>query len=216
MCGRSHRAALITDDEIAARFDSLPLEGEERIYLATHAPRYRYLLDRVDAVRRELGFPQEGRGLRLLDIGPSFQTQLLRDRYPDAEVATLGLEPSAVSSARPGERHVEFDLNDAADAEAWPRLDAFPLIVFAEVIEHLYTAPAKVLVCAASWLAAEGVILVQTPNAVAAHRRAMMLAGRNPYHRIRENRKNPGHFREYTRAELEQEASAAGLVTTEA
>ena len=56
-----------------------------------------------------------------------------------------------------------------------------------------------------------GVLVVQTPNAVSLPRRLAMLGGRNPYELIREDATNPGHFREYTAAELRRYAAVAGL-----
>jgi hypothetical protein len=81
----------------------------------------------------------------------------------------------------------------------------------AEVIEHLYTSPATVLRCAATWLEPTGLLVLQTPNAASLFKRLRLLAGRHPYQPIRETRTNPGHFREYTLGELRFAVNAAGL-----
>jgi hypothetical protein len=39
-----------------------------------------------------------------------------------------------------------------------------------------------------------------------------MFFGRNPFERIRENKLNPGHFREYTRRELVEYAANSGFI----
>ncbi|MNC88966.1 hypothetical protein D3C83_48490 [compost metagenome] len=54
-------------------------------------------------------------------------------------------------------------------------------------------------------------LILQTPNAAALHKRMALLFGRNPYERIREDVRNPGHFREYTLRELADYGAAAGL-----
>ena len=207
----SEARRLPIEKEILARYDGPALVPEERVYLRVHARRYEYLLALIDRHRREMGLDPGGRGMRLLDVGPSFQTQLLRDLYPEATVTTLGLEVSAVSTARPGERHIEFDLNDSLDPEAWPAVEPHPLVIMAEVIEHLYTPPTSVLRCATGWLEPSGVLVLQTPNAASLFRRLKLLAGRNPYNLIRETRRNPGHFREYTLRELIAATAEAGF-----
>jgi hypothetical protein len=202
---------LYTAKEIVARFDRSNLDEEERKYLSAHARRFEFLLALVDQLRQELGIDPAGRDMRLLDVGPSFQTELFRQLYGDAVVTTIGLEPSAVSSARRGEGHIEFDLNDAFNPDAWPSVDPHPLAVMAEVIEHLYTSPVTVLRCVATWLQPSGLLVLQTPNAAALFKRLELLAGRNPYHLIRESKQSPGHFREYTLHELRSAAYAAGF-----
>jgi len=60
-----------------------------------------------------------------------------------APVDTLGLEAEA---ATPEGRHYHFNLNDTQRREKWRRdLGPYDLIVFAEVLEHLFTAPELVL-----------------------------------------------------------------------
>ena len=197
--------------EIIAQFDRSTLDEEEWAYLKVQARRFELLMSLVEELRGELELDPAGGDMRLLDVGPSFQTELFRRLYPEAVVTTLGLEPSAVSVARPGERHITFDLNDAFYPEAWPHVDPHPLIVMAEVIEHLYTSPVTVLRCAATWLEPSGLLVLQTPNAAALFNRLRLLAGRNPHKLIRETRTNPGHFREYTLSQLRFAAKAAGL-----
>ena len=61
-----------------------------------------------------------------------------------------------------------------------------------------------------------GLIIVQTPNAAALRNRLLLAAGRNPYERIRLDPTNPGHFREYTLAELADVAAGAGFLVERA
>ena len=68
----------------------------------------------------------------------------------------------------------------------------YDVIVFAEVIEHLYTAPELVLPYLRELLVLGGVLLLQTPNAVSLRKRAKLLLGVNPFERIRTERDNPG------------------------
>lgn len=161
-------------------------------YAAYHAPRYAFLL----ALLAELGVSADS---HLLDIGPSRLTGLVRDRF-GARVDSLGY---LREDAPEGICHADFDLNLAQDDVNWRRdLPCYDGVVMAEVIEHLYTAPERVLRFVYTLVAEGGWLVLQTPNAASLPKRLKLLAGRNPYERIRVDRRDPGHFREYTVREL--------------
>jgi len=184
-------------------------------YLEYHRQRFQYVLEKC----REL-CPDPG--AEVLDIGRSHLSRMLLQNY--TSVTTLGLPLSereqfgheAGWGALDGKSyagHIVFDLNDAQTIERIDTDRTFDLIVFAETIEHLHTAPELVLGLLANLLAPGGLILCQTPNATALPRRVMMLLGRNPYELLRINAGNRGHIREYTRAELVAIGRRAGLAT---
>ena len=190
-------------DQLAA-IQEPALQSEWRSYLGYHARRYDLLLRAVLRLLGDSGAP------RILDVGPMFETALLRDRVPGATVDTMGFA-QPIFPPRPGERHLEVDLNLAGNPAA-PAADAsYDGIVMGEVIEHLYTAPSIVLGYLAGWLRPGGFLVLQTPNALALHKRLRMLVGRSPLEPIRESRQNPGHFHEYTLGELQEAAGRAGL-----
>jgi hypothetical protein len=196
--------------EILAHFRGWELSADMRWYLGYNVRRFEVLLERVDDALRNGGGMPDGQGVRLLDIGPGFQTQLLRDSHPGLTVDTLGFEHASFP-ARAGERHVHFDLNDAVHPERVPDPGAHEIAVMAEVIEHLYTPAAVVLRCIAGWVAPRGRLILQTPNAVALHKRLRMLVGRHPYGPLSESRTNPMHYREYTVDEIGDAAREAGF-----
>jgi 2-polyprenyl-3-methyl-5-hydroxy-6-metoxy-1,4-benzoquinol methylase len=146
---------------------------------------------------------------RVLDVGPSYFTTLLAQEYKD--VSTLGLDmitdhggqrnASTLALALP---HVKFELNNSRDIRNWPKVvPPFDLIVFAETLEHLYTAPEYSLAFLSSLLTEKGILLVTTPNAAMIMKRLiLLLKGKNPYEKIRLIGENPGHYREYTMKEL--------------
>lgn len=177
-------------------------------YVNFHRRRFAYLI----RLCRELcpGQPNA----RVLDIGRSELTRMLAQVYRQVESLGFPLETEE-GGHRPAfpleNKHHVFDLNRAERSEEWPELGQFDLIVMAEVIEHLHTAPELILTMLNSMLAENGVLIVQTPNAAALHKRLKLLIGRNPYERIRAFSANPGHFREYTRSELIEVGRAAGL-----
>lgn len=148
---------------------------------------------------------------KILDVGPSWETEAMRRLYPDATVNTLGFA-DARFPPRDRDRHVEFDLNDAQHPRLWPEPAEHDLVLVAEVLEHLYTAPQLVLRLLATFLRLGGTLIVQTPNAAALVKRVKLLLGRNPFEPIRLERGHPGHFREYTVDEVLAAGLEAGLV----
>ena len=169
-------------------------------YVAFHAPRYAALLRLLDAYVTAESL--------ILDVGRSRLTEMMHNRFR-ARTDTLGF---VGDEASPEGTNWWFDLNRASDERSWRTdLPKYDVIVMAEVIEHLHTAPRPVLAFLRSLLKPAGVLVIQTPNAVALHKRLEMAIGRNPYERIREGQEDPGHFREYTKAELEELVREAGF-----
>jgi hypothetical protein len=171
-----------------------------RDYLAAHGPRYDLLLRKV----RELA-PERP---RILDVGPSHEAALLADL--PATVDRLGLLDPRFPPAD-GEQHIEFDLRNAEHPERWPALDAYDVVVCAEVIEHLSMSPVHVLRLLRTAIPNGGWLVIQTPNAARISNRVRMLVGRNPFEMLRLSSSSPGHIREYTVAELLSMAREAGL-----
>ena len=179
------------------------MPGVDRGYLAFHAPRFRFVLDLAEQY-----LPAQAG--RVLDIGLSPLSEVLRRRLP-CPVDTLGLEPQNLAGA--GRVHYHADLNQPDSLPSG--LPAYDLVVFAEVLEHLHTSPALVLPAVGRLLAQNGVLILQTPNAASLPKRIKLLIGRNPYELIRPQSNNPGHFREYTLAELRSYCRQSGFVVVD-
>ena len=173
----------------------LPSSGDE-VYLRTHARRYALLLELV----RELA-PRT-----TLVVGPSYESVMLRDAVAAGKVDTLGWADHRFPRMD-GERHLQHDLNDPN----FPEFGPYQAIVCAEVIEHLHIPAETVLRALAAGLEERGHLLLQTPNATALPKRLRMLLGRNPYEPLRAEPGNPGHFHEYTVAELRRAVGATGF-----
>jgi SAM-dependent methyltransferase len=187
-------------EHILARFYSEFSDDATRDYLCYHERRYAYLINSIEKLPKA----------RILDIGPSFQTMLMRAVYPDSIVDTLGFHDERFPS-RSGDTHIDFDLNDSTNPDRWPvGAGQYDLIVMAEVLEHVYTAAQPVLRFVCGLLRSGGNLIIQTPNAVNLMRRYSTVKGTNPYSMIREERTNPGHFCEFTARELEDSVRGAG------
>ncbi len=120
---------------VTARLPSVAgIRGDDRGYLAYHAPRYRFLLE---VISRHL----PATGARVLEIGPSPLGPLLAAILGCA-VDSLGLEPEADGVHG---HHFRFDLDGCPGAPEPPGMPRYDLVVFAEVIEHLHTSPVHTL-----------------------------------------------------------------------
>ena len=187
--------------------------GPEMVaYLSYHRPRLLFLTTLLDSLIASRRQDAGSRPVTLLDIGPSFETQLIPALWPEVRLDTMGMYDQRFPNS-PGGRHIELDLNNLYFPEQRPKVEPYSIIILAEVIEHLYTAPSQILDYLASCLQPGGYLIVQTPNAVTLPNRLKMLLGRNPFEMIRETRADPGHYREYTRRELINLGEAHGLAT---
>ena len=205
-----------TSQEILGHFEDRNLNLESRSYITTHAKRYAFLLAVARKAHEELARTRPV--ITILDIGPSYFTELLRLTFPKDKVCTLGWDgaenrgghlPYAVHHQ--SHSHFVFDLNDAQHRERWIKCPTVDLAIMAEVIEHLYTSPALVLAFVQSLLSPGGLLIVETPNAATLKKRLKLLFGKNPYEMIRENANNPGHYREYTKNELVEISQRGGF-----
>ena len=193
--------------EVVANLD---LHEKQEDYLKLHAERLAYEINTIADYRSQKPVK------RLLDLGPHFLTRCICEFVPDIEVSTLGWKLEKIVPVRLCKEHIQFDLNDCASRDIVSTQAPFDLIVCSELIEHLYTSPATILHSLKGLLSARGAIFIQTPNAATLSARLMLLRGRNPYQLIREQRTNPGHYREYTRDELVTYAQAAGFTVLQA
>jgi 2-polyprenyl-3-methyl-5-hydroxy-6-metoxy-1,4-benzoquinol methylase len=177
-------------------------------YNAYHDARFSYLLEKCVQLC-------PANNIKVLDVGRSELSRLLSKYY--SSVTTLGfpLVEDEPNSASGGDRafagHIVYDLNCAQELRPVDTDQRFSLIVFAEVIEHLYTAPELTLFVLSELLELGGHMIIQTPNASALHKRLKLLFGLHPYQRIRVNNRNPGHYREYTKQELIEIVQTVGL-----
>lgn len=188
---------LLTQAEILNYFKEWGLDSDSKAYLRYHSLRYQYLLEEINKI---ISFKKRDK-IRILDLGPAYQTELLRRNLPHTPIDSLGFYDRRFP-LRKIDKHLEYDLNNAQDQKKWLKPNSYNLVIMAELIEHLYTSPKLVLSFIYSLMSKKGVLVIQTPNAVSLDRRIKIFLGKHPYDMIRENNLNPGHFREYTINEL--------------
>jgi len=172
-------------------------------YFRYHAPKYDELMKRIHYYRTDSS--------RILEIGRSRFAKIAYNFF-GVNIDSLGLE--ADKKTLTGFNY-HFDLNDAQYREKWRRdLPKYDIILFTEVIEHLYISPRLILKFLKTLLNDRGVVILQTPNAAAFHRRLQMLVRRILYafiYKSSETPRKPTHFREYTSAELSDYCRQAGF-----
>jgi hypothetical protein len=196
-------------DEYRATFE----EPLWQTYLRVHHRRYRILVE-LAVLHIDAAITRTDDEVRVLVVGPRFEVDLLHRLRPTVPLDTLGIN-AGLFPAREGERNIEFDLNEADRSTVSTVGNGYAVVIMAEVMEHLHTAPSIVLPWLRQMMQAGGVLIIQTPNAVALPNRLRMLLGMNPFQPLSTDRAYPGHIREYTAAELRREAVAAGFDVVE-
>ena len=177
-------------------------------YFNFHIDRYIILLDFTHDFLKS---HSENSSIQVLDVGPSFQTVLLRHFYPEITIDTLGFKHTQ-NNLRDSERHIHKDLNLTLENPNPEVENQYDLIFCCEVMEHIYTNPLHMLNFLRRMLNPKGTLYLQTPNAVAIHKRIKMLFGRNPFPKLEDNRQ--GHFREYTGREVKDLLTRSNLYCT--
>jgi SAM-dependent methyltransferase len=181
-------------------------------YEAYHSKRFNYVFKLVTSI-------QPDQSAMLLDVGRSSLSAKFADYYkvvhtlgfPLSETEKFGHEAGSTRGSEKFGGHITFDLNVVPESNYDDNSVLFDIIVCAEVLEHLHAAPEITLKALSYFLRPGGHMIVQTPNAAALHKRLLSMLGKNPYERIRIDTRNPGHFREYTGAELLELAGIIGL-----
>lgn len=179
-------------------------------YVIMQSPRYAHLLQ---LLAESTSFGQLAEP-RIADVGPGLQTELVAAAKPSAKITTVGYDDHLQRSY---DDHIEYDLNAAYDKSTWPVVPAeqqYDIVLFCEVIEHLYTTPIAVLGWLRTIMKPGGYLVIQTPNAQAITRRIRAVLGKPLYGRITnfgEPGMNPGHFREYTPDELRSMGERTGF-----
>lgn len=184
--------------EIKSYFnEKYSLNEEQKLYLEIHAKRFETILSLIPLQK----------DLKILDIGPSYLSELLFDQFGERlnllgfdDKNSLGGHLASDTIFKKVQVHVQ-DLNFWDHTNPDQKYD---IIICAEVMEHLYTSPIKLFQNLHQILNKEGLLIIQTPNAAALRKRLKLLFGKNPYEIPRENLYNPGHFREFTLSELKQ------------
>ena len=198
---------LVSSNEIFSMLKDAPGMAGHVAWLAIHAKRYERLFATVASLTSSIN----RNGVRILDVGPWWQTALFRSVL-SVPVDTMGLgraSPAIVSQERVSDTTSRISIARLlAYRSDMPHYD---IIVMAEVLEHLPVAPTRLLKRIKTHLKTGGYLVLTTPNGVALKKRMKLLEGKVPYTLISEDPAYPSHFREYTLSELRAFARTCGL-----
>ena len=195
-----------TAKDIESHLDQIDDNNFDMNYLRFHIDRYIYILE---FIQKKLSFNEIGQDI--LDVGPSYQTELIRKYFPNLTIDTLGYN-HRVNLLKGDEAHFHKDLNQTQEDPTPITQKKYDIVICSEVLEHIYTNPLHIIKYMSNMLKPKGILFIQTPNAVAIHKRFKMLLGKNPFQLLEDSRM--GHFREYTGKEITDFYNKSGLNVT--
>jgi len=142
---------------------------------------------------------------RILDVGTTPFTLFLAEAYPGSEVHTV--DRTDLLQARCAVHGVGHHVCDL-DNDALPFADEFfDVVIFTEVLEHVFAPPSRVLGEMFRILRPGGSLVISVPNIAALHKRIKLLFGLTPLpppdiQMQKDWVHGHGHLHEYTRKEL--------------
>jgi len=177
----------------------------ELAYMRQHAWRFRRLWRMM---------PRNCRPLRVLEIGPTPFTLLLKRTFPHWDV--WALDRSDRMKERFERGGVALRACDLDYARVPLDDDFFDFVICAEVLEHVFAPPSEVIKEIARTMRPAGRLLLTVPNLANLRNRLMFLFGHSPLADPNAVMKSDpleghGHVREYTRKEIVEVCRAAGL-----
>lgn len=181
---------------------------------AASSDRHRNYLDdqraRLDAVVEAVA--EHHTGGRIVEAGaaPHLLQLLLAERFDDAEVVGLDLDPERHAAF--ADRH-DLDVRQCDLLVDEPPVDSADVVVCAEVIEHL-ADPLAALERLADVLAPAGTIVVTTPNLYRLESRLRWHLGRGFDDALSQYTKgvgHPGHMRLFSASQVRDLLTAAGF-----
>lgn len=148
----------------------------------------------------------------MLDIGPSPFTFILSKLQPNWNITTVDL--TDVLSDRlenAGINFIQFDLEDIPPKELPVNNGEFDIVLYHEVMEHIYVHPDNILSELNRILNDSGLLSFGTPNMLRIRNRRELLFGSNPLRVSEKGKHSAGHVREYTLSEMERSIKRCGF-----
>jgi len=184
--------------------------NEHTSYHRRNSPRYEAVLKAIESLMETRG----DRTLRIVEVGapPFLFTEMLVDRFPEAEIIATGYGDNKESKAVNGQDVPIYNFN--IEEDTWPFDDtSVDVITFMSIIEHLFD-PLNALIEARRVLDHRGHFLLTTPNAIRIEVRLRTLFGENPYDPYALESPYNRHQHEFTMKELNNLLPTAGLFPT--
>lgn len=180
-------------------------KASEISYMKTHTYRFKTIFSAI---------PGSAQRLSVLDIGTTPFTLFLKKTYPHYEISTLDL--TDLMQERCQLSGVRFETCDLA-TEAIPfEHNHFDVVVFSEVLEHLFARPSEIFAKIAQVMAPSGLLIFTVPNFAQLGRRLKLLLGIQPLPCPEEQVRKEAmhghrHLREYTMKECVEILEGCGF-----
>lgn len=196
--------------EMRQALDWVAEHSDREKYFNQQQYRYTMILSRIARYGR-------GRKVKVLDVGAApghIALALARAGY-DSHGIVFDLHEDWESTSA-SERRFAAQVNNSAltlaqcdiQTESFPYADnSFDIVIFTEVLEHLWMFPGHVLAEIHRVLKPCGYLLLSTPNATSLKNRVSWVLGKTSYTSLATMLSLPIHMRhnrEYTKIELEQ------------
>jgi 2-polyprenyl-3-methyl-5-hydroxy-6-metoxy-1,4-benzoquinol methylase len=184
-------------------FEFVPDSNEEELsYQQYHLPRFKFALKM--ALKYKKG--------SAVEVGPYvIATNLIKNGLTVDAIGYLSNKVKGIN------KHIEFNLESLREVQKPAISGSYDLVIAAEIIEHLNVDLDLIYKQLYALTAPGGVVIIQTPNAVALKKRMAMMMGKNPFEMVRSDYTpgNGGHIREFTIKELQTHAVKNGFSVLE-
>jgi SAM-dependent methyltransferase len=162
----------------------------EIAYLNNQKYRYLHILENL---------PRSKESFRVLDIGTTPFTFFIKEYFPHYEVCTLDL--TELMEKRSAEKGIRFKRCDLAKEPIPYDTDFFDVVIFSEVLEHLFAPPSTVLAKVLKVMRNDGTLFLSVPNVANLISRLKLLVGINP-EPLTENLMKEGRVHGFTHLHL--------------
>lgn len=159
-------------------------------------------------------FPRSNNNLAVLDIGTTPFTFFLKESFPSYAIATLDKTDHMKNRCDLARiRHRSCDLDDGIIPF---KNESFDVVIFTEVLEHVFCPPSKIMWEVRRVLRPSGLLILSVPNIAKLTNRLKLLLGRQilqgpELQMKKEGIHGHGHIHEYTKEEIVSICKYSGL-----
>lgn len=169
--------------------DSLGEDQEHELeYMRSHRVRFKYIYRML---------PDEKANLKVLDIGTTPFTILLKNIYDSYDIYTI--DYSDLFKRRCEEKGINFNNHDLSSGPIPFEQNKFDIVIFTEVLEHILTPPTVLFKELYRIIRTGGQLIFGTPNFARLKNRIKLARGISPLEQFHpDSTHGHGHVREYT------------------
>lgn len=158
--------------------------------------------------------PNTSDSLRILDIGTTPFTFFLKETFPHYQISTL--DRTNLLAERCRLKGIDLKVCDLDEVLIPYPDEAFDLVIFSEVLEHIFAPPSELLLEVKRILAKDGTLILGVPNIATILNRIKLLFGITPLDHPDALFKKGwvhghGHIHEYTMKEIGSIVESCGF-----